>query len=633
MRRKTDKVTVSDDSSPKATSKIRCTDDYVYFYSDKTPFSNWNITPGIKYDGHEFNNSEALFMYLKAKVFRDDVMAERIVPLDPKAAKRCGRLVCPYSDEVWERERENAMYTALKAKLEASEEFRNALLKDEYRGKTFVEASPYDKIWGIKLSVAEAYTGKEWKGLNLLGKLLTELRDETLGLVEPRNREITPITTEEAEAIAPKSKPSKKSVPSKNTYSTEGKMIYSILGGIIGDIVGSSREGYGHNTISPRKLLTVNSCFTDDTALTIAITDWLNNNQESDLSEHLIKWSRLYPNVGYGGLYKVFIQTGEAQESNGNGGAMRVAPCAIKAKTLDEAISLAEEQCKVTHTTDAAINGAKAIAAAVFIAKDERKKGSSVAEIKGKVKSYIEQHFDYDLGKSLEDIQAQSMDLAKQRYEYRRTGIATSTYLNMSSASLSCPMAISAFLLSENYEESIRYALAMMGDADTIACMAGCISAQAYGIPKQLAEDALVYLPREMVDVLCAFEPENGFVASRITPPEISKWRINGEVVVYGSGDGKDENGKGETVASRFNHRPLLGYPIPTIGKSLEEIKEGITTFIEYAKQNPELRFHCRKVGYDKAGYTVEQIALLFNDAKNVTNILLPKEMIAILNW
>lgn len=83
MRRKTDKTTVLSDSHQKTTSKIRCTDKYVYFYSDKTPFSNWNITPGIKYDGYEFGSSETLFMYLKAKVFRDDEMAERIVPLDP----------------------------------------------------------------------------------------------------------------------------------------------------------------------------------------------------------------------------------------------------------------------------------------------------------------------------------------------------------------------------------------------------------------------------------------------------------------------------------------------------------------------------------------------------------------------
>ena len=74
------------------------------------------------------------------------------------------------------------------------------------------------------------------------------------------------------------------------------------------------------------------------------------------------------------------------------------------------------------------------------------------------------------------------------------------------------------------------------------------------------------------------------------------------------------------------------GYGIPTIGKSIDEIREGINTFIAYAKQHPELRFHTRKVGYDKAGYTLEQIAPLFKGAKDVKNILLPKEMIAILN-
>jgi hypothetical protein len=65
----------------------------------------------------------------------------------------------------------------------------------------------------------------------------------------------------------------------------------------------------------------------------------------------------------------------------------------------------------------------------------------------------------------------------------------------------------------------------------------------------------------------------------------------------------------------------------------LNEISESIAKFIDYAKQNPYMRFHVRKVGYDKAGYTVEQIAPLFNNAKDVTNILLPKDMLAILNW
>ena len=146
------KAKTSDKSKESALSSIRCTDEYVYFYSDKTPFSNWNITPGIKYDGYEFSSSEALFMYLKARVFRDDAMAERIITLDPKSDKECGRLVTPFNEDIWARECENAMYIALKAKLEASNEFREALLNEEFKGKTFVEASPYDAIWGIESS-------------------------------------------------------------------------------------------------------------------------------------------------------------------------------------------------------------------------------------------------------------------------------------------------------------------------------------------------------------------------------------------------------------------------------------------------------------------------------------------------
>lgn len=120
--------------------------------------------------------------------------------------------------------------------------------------------------------------------------------------------------------------------------------------------------------------------------------------------------------------------------------------------------------------------------------------------------AYIESNFGYDLNKTLEEIQERSNDLARQRQEFRATGIATDGYMNMSNAALSCPMAIMAFLMGEDFEESIRYSMAMLGDSDSIACMAGSISAQLYGIPQQLVDEALVYLPIEMVDVLNKFE-------------------------------------------------------------------------------------------------------------------------------
>lgn len=617
----------ADKKPKKINTTIRCTDEYVYFYQN-TPLSNWWVSePAIPYDNHTFTSTESLFMYLKAKVFRDDVMAERIANAHFDDAKKLGRLIQNFSDEVWERERENAMYIAIKAKLAVDEVFRDTLLSEEYKGKIFVEASPTDKVWGIRRSISEAYQGKEWRGLNLLGKLLTELRDETLGLIEPKEREITPINPDEIKTIEPV-----KAVPSKNTYSTDGVMVRSILGGIIGDIAGSSREGYSKNVLSPRKILTAQSYFTDDSILTVAVADWLNNQDKTTLKDCLIKWHSRYPHAGFGKLFAKFVETGEAQESNGNGGATRVAPCGVLAKTIDEAVSLAEQQCIVSHTTDVAINGAKAIAAAVFIAKDGASKGKTDVEIKQDVKSYVEEHYGYNLNMTLEEIQAQSVELSKQREAFRRDGIESPSYLNMSNASLSCPMAITAFLLGKNYEEAIRYALAMMGDADTIACMAGCISAQVYGIPQQLIEDALVYLPIEMIEVLNEFEPENNFEPSGITPPVINTWTEKGETVVYGSGDEGNENGGFETIASRFNKYPRKGYAIPTIGKSIEEIQDGVNAFIEHAKNNSDMRFHVRKVGYDKAGYTVEQIAPLFSEARTVRNILLPKAIVDVLN-
>ena len=607
-------------------STIRCTDEYVYFYQD-TPLSNWwTSDPHIPYDGQLFASSEALFMYLKAKVFRDNFIAGIMPRMHYDAAKELGEKVRNFSEDIWSREREKAMYLALKAKFAVDKAYRDTLLSEEYKGKTFVEASPIDPNWGIGLSITEAARGEKWKGLNLLGKLHTQLRDEALGQIEPQDVLITPITDEEKKAIKQKT-----ITKGKNKYSTNGSLVRSVIGGIIGDISGSSREGYSKSDSTPQKLLTAKSYFTDDSAMTIAVAEWLNSNRSISLKDTLIKWYNRFPNVGFGGLFQQFAETDIAQESNANGGAMRVAPCALIANSLDEALRLAEEQCLVSHTTQDAIDGAKAIAAAIYIAKDGANKGKNDKTIKKEIKSYIERTFGYNLDMTLEEIQARSKRLQFESAIYKITGIETLGYQNMSSAVLSCPMAIMAFLMSNNYEEAIRYSLIMGGDADSIACMAGSIAAQVYGIPQQLVDESLVYLPLEMIEVLNTFEPDNNFVPTGITPPDISKWTERGEIIVYGKGDKEDENGKNETILTRYNTHPREGYGIHTIGKTLEEIREGVDTFIAYAKQHPELRFHTRKVGYDKAGYTIEQIAPLFKEAKDVANILLPKEMVNIL--
>ena len=176
---------------------IKCSNGYAYFFQD-TPLSNWwRSTPSIPYDGHKFTSSEALFMYLKAKGMGDDEIAMQIVEVDNNASladnKRFAKVKalgkkCKFDEAIYLEKREEWMFTTISAKYEVDEDFRNVLMADRYKGLTFVEASPFDAVWGIKTSATKKVLAKgesAWKGLNLLGKLLTKLRDEKLKQYHP----------------------------------------------------------------------------------------------------------------------------------------------------------------------------------------------------------------------------------------------------------------------------------------------------------------------------------------------------------------------------------------------------------------------------------------------------------------
>ena len=171
---------------------IKCSNGYAYFFQD-TPLSNWwRSTPSIPYDGHKFTSSEALFMYLKAKGMGDDECALKIVEADNDTSltekkrfalvKKLGRQ-CKFNEATYLEMREEWMRTALAAKFKIDMAFRDVLMAQEFYGLTFVEASPFDAVWGIKTSATKKVLAEgeaAWKGLNLLGKLLTKLRDENL---------------------------------------------------------------------------------------------------------------------------------------------------------------------------------------------------------------------------------------------------------------------------------------------------------------------------------------------------------------------------------------------------------------------------------------------------------------------
>ena len=172
--------------------EIAYNDTHAYFYQGVS-LSNWAMSiPAISYDGHKFNCSEALFMYLKCKGMGSDDVALKIVETDNDktlignakfdAVKTLGRKA-KFDKDIYLEKREEWMYTTLKAKYEADETFRTILMDERYRGKTFVEAADADDIWGIGTYITDevlAFNEEVWMGQNLLGKALTRVRDEHL---------------------------------------------------------------------------------------------------------------------------------------------------------------------------------------------------------------------------------------------------------------------------------------------------------------------------------------------------------------------------------------------------------------------------------------------------------------------
>lgn len=154
---------------------MKITDKLVLFFGNNDVCSNFYLCP-LLYEGHKFHSSEQLFMYLKAKTFEDwDTMKEIIECKTPREAKALGRKVKNYNDKVWDSMRDKCMYITVLAKFMQCKEFREFIIDNSE--KTFAEASPYDSIWGIKLSEDDprALDPLQWRGENRLGKCINKL--------------------------------------------------------------------------------------------------------------------------------------------------------------------------------------------------------------------------------------------------------------------------------------------------------------------------------------------------------------------------------------------------------------------------------------------------------------------------
>jgi ADP-ribosylglycohydrolase len=252
-----------------------------------------------------------------------------------------------------------------------------------------------------------------------------------------------------------------------------------MLGAVSGDVIGSTYE-FSNTTTKDFDLFPSRSRFTDDTVLTVAVADTLLSGEPYDFKNRIRNWARRYPNSGYGWRFRqwAFSDNSEPYGSYGNGSAMRVSPVGFAFDSEDQVLRVTEQSAAVTHNHPEGIKGAKAVALSIYLARHRLTK-EAIAE-------RIRTEFGYEL----------SIPIAQIRKDYCFDETCQG----------SVPQAIRAFLESEDYESTIRLAVWLGGDSDTIACIAGGIAEAFYGqVPDRIKQKVLNLLPIDMKTVISGF--------------------------------------------------------------------------------------------------------------------------------
>jgi len=252
-----------------------------------------------------------------------------------------------------------------------------------------------------------------------------------------------------------------------------------MLGAVAGDIIGSYYEFHKIKT-KEFELFHPQSKFTDDTTLSMAIAKSILDNEP--YLANVVDFGLRYFDVGYGSGFKKWLKGNEHLPYNswGNGSAMRVSAIAWAFDSEDKLLEEAKKSAEITHNHPEGIKGAEATALAIFMAR----KGVT----KERIKKEISKRFEYDLSRTVEEI--------RPDYKFEV------------SCAKSVPESIICFLDSSSFEDTIRNAISLGGDADTMGAIAGSIAEAYYGIPKEIEEKIYEYLSDEFIEIFKRFQKE-----------------------------------------------------------------------------------------------------------------------------
>jgi len=249
-----------------------------------------------------------------------------------------------------------------------------------------------------------------------------------------------------------------------------------MLGAIAGDIIGSVYEFNNHRS-TKFPLFSKDSFFTDDSVLTIALADSILTRVPyvEKIKEYYVR----YPHAGYGGRFRQWAKSSDTKPygSFGNGSAMRVSPAGWAHDSLEGALDAARQSAAVTHNHPEGIKGAEATAACIFLGRQRKSKID--------IRAFVEENY-YPLNFSLEEL--------RRTYRFNETCQET------------VPQAIFTFLESQDFEHSIRLAVSIGGDTDTLACINGSIAEAFYcGVPVGIRKEIFTRLDPELSDVTNEF--------------------------------------------------------------------------------------------------------------------------------
>lgn len=206
------------------------------------------------------------------------------------------------------------------------------------------------------------------------------------------------------------------------------------------------------------ELFTDRCSFTDDTVMSIATKYAIQNNIK--FADAYRMFGRRYPNAGYGGMFRKWLDDDEmnAYNSFGNGSAMRVSYVADAFGEYRAVLDVAEASAVCTHNHEEGIKGAKTAALLIGAAKHGWNKDQMLNEAN---KAYPRNKYRWSPELTLDEI--------RPVYKWDVT------------CQGSVPVAFRCFYESDSYESCIRNVMSLPCDMDTLGAIAGPIAEEYYG--------------------------------------------------------------------------------------------------------------------------------------------------------